>query len=484
MPTNTPLYPLCQLQLSEKEKQFIWTTILAKQRKKLLLRKLFFVWRVSGYVAVSTFGIFVLISSYLPTTDTYRPLHDTPLFTLFSDNQQLVQADTIGRLLEIQWVVHVLNNWNIVPKTDIAAGEIVVLQPWAELVVQVQATTFATITWPAKFVLEHIPETNQTVLNLLEGKLIHVRTTISPMDPLSSWWAQDISWTAPVNQSSVIIKTKFVEVTPPTDHTTAFVIEQEDKQAEVTATAGNILVKQLVGLTKNQDNETSTELLVDAGKAAHIDTAGMVVYTPSSDTEATLLAAESKWLQIRYQTTPDTTTTPSLTSTQSETQPQTTSSTPTTTLLATLSKTISWVSDKKVLSPDLLAALTQSIHIDIATYNLDQMRQWQYENTNAYIIAYSNLLDQLNHAYSLIWANQPATSTDSLDAGIHIAQNLLSILETTYATPPSLRRALEQIISWLSDLKNTPAPAAEHQAPTDQDPVLPEENTTPPVPWA
>jgi hypothetical protein len=43
-------------------------------------------------------------------------------------------------------VVHVIKDGNIVPKTDIEAGEIVVLQAGAELIVQVRAATFAKIT--------------------------------------------------------------------------------------------------------------------------------------------------------------------------------------------------------------------------------------------------------------------------------------------------------------------------------------------------
>jgi hypothetical protein len=96
------LAPLRESQLSEREKQFIRTNVLAGQRKSLFLRKLFFASRITGYVAVSTFGIFVLVSSYIPQPATLHP-ENGPLFTIHQDDlQATVQADTIGRLLEIQ----------------------------------------------------------------------------------------------------------------------------------------------------------------------------------------------------------------------------------------------------------------------------------------------------------------------------------------------------------------------------------------------
>jgi hypothetical protein len=112
--------------------------------------------------------------------------------------------------------------------------------------------------------------------------------------------------------------------------------------------------------------------------------------------------------------------------------------------------------EKKILTPELLQSLTQTLHSNISTQNISQMKKWKWVNTNAYIIAYSNLLEQLNRAYTLLWAPQPATSTDSLDAWIHITQNLLTLLETTYSTPPSLRHALQSIIAWLTDMQKTP----------------------------
>jgi len=106
-------------------------------------------------------------------------------------------------------------------------------------------------------VLEYIPELQQTVLNLLEGQLIEVTTKITPLVT-----EEKITPQKPESQElakAVIIKTKFVEVTPPANQTTTFVIEQQDKQAEVIAKSGNILVKQLLDTT-----DSETQLFVDA----------------------------------------------------------------------------------------------------------------------------------------------------------------------------------------------------------------------------
>ena len=454
------LTPLRESQLSEREKQFIRTNVLAGQRKSLFLRKLFFASRITGYVAVSTFGIFVLVSSYIPQPATLNP-ENGPLFTIHQDSlQATVQADTIGRLLEIQWVVHVIKNGIIVPKTDIAAGEIVVLQPGAELVIQIRDTTFAKITWPAKFVLEYIPELQQTVLNLLEGKLIEVTTKITPLVT-----EEKITPQKPESQElakAVIIKTKFVEVTPPANQTTTFVIEQQDKQAEVIAKSGNILVKQLLDTT-----DSATQLFVDAWEAAHIDTKWIALFVPETDDQLVQLALESRNLQIRYEAPT------ALTSVVDETILPDVWNEEDITLLAVVQSPVEVEdevleqltkrttfsdesNEKKILTPELVQSLTQTLHTNISTQNIAQMKKWKWVNINAYIIAYSNLLEQLNRAYTLLWAPQPATSTDSLDAWIHITQNLLTLLETTYSTPPSLRNALQSIIAWLTDMQTTP----------------------------
>jgi hypothetical protein len=493
MTDHIPLAPLREVRLSEKEKSFIRNNILAHQRKSLFLRKVFFVTRITWYVAVSTFGVFVLVSSYLPQPTGITP-EDGALYSVLHDGQQwIVQADTIGRLLEIQWVVHVLQNGIIVPKTEIAAGEIVVLQPGAELVLQVRAATFAKITGPAKFVLEYIPETNQTVLNLLEGKLIEVTTHITP---LSTEHAAEMSTeSTPANKKvaavtdNVVIKTKFVEVTAPQDQTSNFVIEQEDKEAEVIAKSGNILVKQLIDFNTNTPSDTE-QMLVDAGERAHIDTAGIAIYTPKTEDELVQLALQSKELQIRYETTPESTDLSASTATLLSEDTTTTAlldeSADQVALLSAkaveddvlveLSKKTNPTNEKKVLSPELLSSLSQTLHQAISAENIAQMRQRKEENTNAYIIAYSNLLEQLNRAYTLLWAHQPSTSTDSLGAGIRIAQNLLTLLETEYATPPSLRTAVVSIINWLTALQ---APVEEHNAPDLPAPVE-WSSTTPP----
>lgn len=471
--THTPhLAPLRDLTLSEKEKQYIRNNVLTWQRKSLFLRKIFFASRVTGYVAVSAFGIFVLISSYLPQQGVLAP-ENSPLFTLDSDALQgTVQADTIGRLLEIQWVVHVIQNGNIVPKTDIAAGEMVVLQPWAELIVQVRAATFAKITWPAKFVLEYIPEIEHTVLNLLEGKLIEVTTKITPLQEESQ--PQESS----EPQNAVIIKTKFVEVTPPSDQTTSFVIEQEDKNAEVIAKSWTVFVKQLLTSTSPEDEQ---QLAVDAWNAAHIDTKWIALYVPETEDQAVLLALESKNLQIRYEA-PEPTSSPesqkAITSLLEDSQddltlPQVDVEDD---VLAELSKKTTQGNGKKVIDPDLLKSLNHTLNPSISSQNITQMQKRKDENINAYIIAYSNLLDQLNRAYTLLWVAQPATSTDSLEAGIQITQNLLTLLETSYSTPPSLRSSLQSIINGLVSLQQ------EHNV-ADEQPVIGEPGETDTDSW-
>lgn len=134
-------------------------------------------------------------------------------------------------------------------------------------------------------------------MNLLEGEIIEVTTKVTPTES-----TKDVSPTpaptSPTLTDNVVIKTKLVEVTPPTDHASSFVIHQQDKSAEVIATQGeNMLVKQLTPTLVNDDS--GEELLVSAGTHAHVDLQG--IHIPSSSDEAVQLARQSKDLTIRYE---------------------------------------------------------------------------------------------------------------------------------------------------------------------------------------
>lgn len=99
------------------------------------------------------------------------------------------------------------------------------------------------------------------------------------------------------------------------------------------------------------------------------------------------------------------------------------------------------VDNKLVIEPEMLKKLSQALHEQISTQNLYEMRQWKQKgNINAFVIAYTNLLDQLNQAYKIVDITQPGVdpSVDSLEAGARVATTLLHTLQERFLVPPSL----------------------------------------------
>ena len=180
----------------------------------------------------------------------------------------------------------------------------------------------------------------------------------------------------------------------------------------------------------------------------------MELALPETNSAANQLARLSRNLHIRYMI--ETRETPQKSSDISpETNTTATESLdePSPSLLEQIAHNRIIQSQKRILESDLIASLEQTLHPAITAQNLAQMRQWKETNTDAYIIAYRNLLDQLNRAYTLLDITQPTTQTDSLSAGIHVANNLISYLDTHATLPPSLRSSLLVIVNGLSSLQ-------------------------------
>ncbi|MDP2670607.1 MAG: hypothetical protein Q8O99_07025 [bacterium] len=114
---------------------------------------------------------------------------------------------------------------------------------------------------------------------------------------------------------------------------------------------------------------------------------------------------------------------------------------------------------QRIISNDDLTALEQALNPDITQYNIDQMLLRKAKgNTNSFVIAYGNLLDQLNGSYKIIGQPQPSITPglDSLEAGIVVANKLTSLLETTYSVPPSLKSDIAFIIDGIIQVQTLP----------------------------
>jgi hypothetical protein len=83
-------------------------------------------------------------------------------------------------------------------------------------------------------------------------------------------------------------------------------------------------------------------------------------------------------------------------------------------------------------------------------------KELEWKNTNGFVIAYGNLLEQVNRAYTLLDIQQPSVSpsTETIAAGIQVTQTLLHTLQNRYFVPPSLEASINNIINWLQKLQH------------------------------
>jgi hypothetical protein len=429
------LMELRHLTLSDQEKGLIRQRIQTKQQKSLNIQKVFRALKYTGYASVGIFGLFVLASSFLPQQQRITD-STNPLITLLTPWSQTVKADTLWRLVTIQWVVNISDNGNILPNTEIRAWQTVVLEPWAQLVVQLMGTTFATISGPATFVLEKLPETNQTVLNMLEWSLIEVTTKVAEKNTTlvdeSTVLVEETK-----QEQAVIIKTKHVQVTTNPTESATFVINQNEQSADVLATAWNVIVKQLLA------TNITNELIVQAWNNAHIDDTWIAIAVPSSNEELKQLAAVSKNLQIRYQKT-----TPAEKEIIDTVEPS---------ILAYLDDPNSVPLRVEAVWEDVLEELTMKTRT-VATKRIipNDLRIALEKNINTIETIYSETVNkQIAETYTLLWLTTP-TLTDLQSAQWAIVQ-LISILESTYSVPPSLISSLNNkmaLITWSQTIKN------------------------------
>ncbi|MDP2670609.1 MAG: hypothetical protein Q8O99_07035 [bacterium] len=141
-------HPLQDLHLHQEEKMQIRQQILAKRQRTIFLRKFRYYTKVTTFMGISAFGLALFLSAFQPQESERNIASLTDAFITLTRNEQpqIAQAETIGRLLEIYGVAHVLDkDGNIVSKTDLFAGEMVILQPGAKVVVQIRENTFAQI---------------------------------------------------------------------------------------------------------------------------------------------------------------------------------------------------------------------------------------------------------------------------------------------------------------------------------------------------
>lgn len=232
MDKTNPLSLLREIQLTDLEKRYIRDQIHSKRSRYLRIRHVLHYLKFTSYATVAAFGVFVFATLFQPTSpDRMITSTSDELITMKMAGKNVAQADTIGRLIAMQGVVQVVKDGIISPSSDIVAGDLVIVQPGAEVIVQVREYTYVKITGPAKFILEKsLDQIHTYILNLLEGESLEFTTQPTPVAQTSL-----DSTTTPIIPDKVVIKTKYVEVTTTDTETTNVNISQKDETATVVA---------------------------------------------------------------------------------------------------------------------------------------------------------------------------------------------------------------------------------------------------------
>lgn len=458
-------HPLRDLHLSPEDKMQIRQRVLQKRTRTLFLRRFWYYAKLTTFVGVSAFALALFLSAFQPQESERNIASLTDAFITFTSNHhaQVAQAETIGRLLEIYGVAHVLDkDGNMISKTELFAGEMVVLQPGAKVVVQVRDHTFAQIIWPAKFTLEAVPNGAMTyILNILEGTYVEVAMQQPDTETTATQGAVD---TVSKKPEHIVIKTKQVEIVTDTEADSHFAITQSDKTAEVVASEGKVLVKNIT-----QAKEEEVALI--AGETAMVAGETVAIHLPASHEEVTQLAKTSEDLLIRYarsDTAASTTTLVAAPETWTDTtiplfddQIEALSPRLDSGSMSKIQEQLG-TTHSRIIAHDDLLALEQALNPQITQYNIDQMMVRKAKgNTSAFVIAYGNLLDELHSSYQILGQPQPSVTPglDSLQAGIIVANQLMSVLETAYTLPPSLKQDIQLIVSGIVQVQALPTGA-------------------------
>lgn len=208
-------------------------------RKSVLTRRSHYVRPVARVGWVLMLWVTVFLLTYV--SDTFQTQDDdTWIVVVAPVISTTVQANPLWRIIAAQWVIRGEQEGKSFDVTDVSEWQFVILDEWARVVLAIDESVEATITWPARFSLEVYDE-NTTLLNLIEWTYAEVKTRIIEKE-LNDEELNSIE----KKKRDLIVKTRTLQIATTTQEWVDIVIDATNQEeAKITNEGSSIIVKNL-----------------------------------------------------------------------------------------------------------------------------------------------------------------------------------------------------------------------------------------------
>lgn len=258
-------------------------------RKSLLTRRSYYVRPVARVAWVVMLWVAVFLLTYV--SDTFQTQNNNSWIVVITPvATTTVQANPLWRIITAQWTIRGEQDGKPFEVTDISEWQFVILDEWAKVVLAIDGTVEATITWPARFSLE-IYDENTTLLNLIEWTYAEVKTR--------SIQEEDSEQEAEVVEQpkrDLIVKTKTLEIVTTTQEWVDIIIDATNQeQAKITNEWSSIIVKHL---------DTTESIAIDTNHVAIRDLTDSLVAVEVWESQISSLKEtdiKKQLLAIRYE---------------------------------------------------------------------------------------------------------------------------------------------------------------------------------------
>jgi hypothetical protein len=164
-------------QPSPEQELRIYARFLEKRQRSLFLQRL----KYYTKIAIYSVSLVMIIGSALfsfpqQSKDLYTRIISNRAVDVYTPNPWVVRADSIGKIVSLQWTAVIARDGKEFPLDDIYSDTTVVLKDGAVLTFQVAWWLQTQLIWPARFQL-HRDEKQQIILDIHEGRMIQVEST-------------------------------------------------------------------------------------------------------------------------------------------------------------------------------------------------------------------------------------------------------------------------------------------------------------------
>lgn len=282
------------LKISHKKMLFsrIQNTIASENwpvRKSLLTRRSFYVRPVARVAWVLMLWVAVFLLTYV--SDTFQTQKNSSWIVVVAPvATTTVQANPLWRIITAQWMIRVEQDGKLFDVTDISEWQLVILDVWARVVLAIDESVEATITWPARFSLETYDE-NTTLLNLMQWTYAEVKTLATPEDVN----IKEINLVE-MPKRDLIVKTKALEIATTSQEWVDITIDSTNQEkAKITNEWSSIIVKNL---------DTTESIAIDTNHIAIRDLTDSLIAADVSQAQISSLKEtdnKKQLLAIRYE---------------------------------------------------------------------------------------------------------------------------------------------------------------------------------------